>query len=123
MGLMQSFIYKISALVAVIALLSAFFNGVSMPTSIIRAGLIFLGTLVLFVVLLNIMRWAITTTTVIDNMNEAKEAEKKKVDINERNKLQGELISEVLRKKTKINSTELSKVKNDEDVELESNVG
>ncbi len=70
---MHSFIYKFSAFVATVALVGALLNGVSMPTGVLRAGLVFLGTLLLFVVGLNLVRWAIVTTTIIEQ-NEADNA-------------------------------------------------
>lgn len=82
---MHSFIYKFSAFIAIIALVGALLNGVSMPTGVLRAGLVFLGTLLLFVLGLNLVRWVVITTTIIeqneaDNAanNEVKEAPVKK---------------------------------------------
>lgn len=76
MGLMQRFILKFSFFVSVIALLSALFSGVSIQTSVIRASVTLLGTMLLFIILLNVMRWAIITTTVIEN--HGKEEDRKK---------------------------------------------
>lgn len=73
---MQKFIYKFAILIAMITLITAFLNGVSLPTSLIRAGLIFIGTLLLFFMALALMRWTVITTTIIDQNNEQKNREK-----------------------------------------------
>jgi hypothetical protein len=85
MGLMQRFMFKFSFFVSVIALLSALFSGVSVTTSVIRASLILLGTMVLFIVLMNVMRWSIITTTVIE-YHEKEEEQKKKETASEKTK-------------------------------------
>ena len=54
-------------------MVGALLNGVSMPTGVLRAGLVFLGTLLLFVVGLNLVRWVVITTTIIEQ-NEADKA-------------------------------------------------
>ncbi len=76
MGLMHRFIYKFSIFVSIITLVTAFMNGVSPMTTILRTGIVFLGTMFLFVIFLNIMRWAIVTTTIIEKQNEETDKEK-----------------------------------------------
>ncbi|NOG43856.1 MAG: hypothetical protein HND50_01385 [Calditrichaeota bacterium] len=72
---MHRFIYKFAVFVSVITLVTALMNGVSIMTTFVRTGLVFLGTLILFVVFLNVMRWAIVTTTIIEKHDEETENE------------------------------------------------
>lgn len=74
MGLMHRFMYKFAAFIAIIAFMTAMLNGVSISTSLFRSGLIFLGTLLVFILALNLMRWSIVSTTVLQNYEIAKEA-------------------------------------------------
>ena len=76
MGLMHRFIYRFAIFVSLITLVSALMNGVSIMTTFIRTGLVFLGTLILFIIFLNLMRWAIVTTTIIEKHDEETEKEK-----------------------------------------------
>lgn len=76
MGLMHRFIYRFSIFVSLITLVSALMNGVSIMTTFIRTGLVFLGTLFLFIIFLNLMRWAIVTTTIIEKHDKETEKEK-----------------------------------------------
>lgn len=73
---MQRFIFKFSVFASVAAFIGALLNGVSVLTSVIRAGLVMFGTLVLFIVLMNVLRWAIISTTVIE-IHDNEEKEKK----------------------------------------------
>lgn len=75
MGLMQRFIFKFSVFASIAAFIGALLNGVSVLTSVMRAGLVMFGTLVLFIVLMNVLRWAIISTTVIE-MHDHDEKEK-----------------------------------------------
>ncbi len=76
MGLMHRFIYKFSIFASLITFVSALLNGVSVMTTVLRSGLVFLGTLILFIIFLNIMRWAIVATTIIEKHVEESEEEK-----------------------------------------------
>ncbi len=73
---MHRFIYKFAIFVSILSVVGALLNGVSIMTTLIRAGLVFLGTLLLFIVFLNIMRWAIASTTIIEQHAEESEKEK-----------------------------------------------
>lgn len=73
MGLMHRFIYKFSIFAGLAALVVALLNGVSIPTSVFRAVLVFLGVLLLFIILLNVLRWAIISTTIIEKHEEENE--------------------------------------------------
>lgn len=85
---MHSFMYRFAAFAAIIALLGAFLNGVSMPTSMLRAGLVFLGTLVLFIAALSLMRWTVIATTIVEQNHpdddELETAEKTSVQTTEK---------------------------------------
>jgi uncharacterized membrane protein len=85
MNVMHRFIYKFSIFVAIIALISALLSGVSVMTTFIRTGLVFLGTILLFVILLNVMRWAIETTTIIDKHNEEEKQNEEEVQEQKKN--------------------------------------
>ena len=56
MGRLRSIIYKFAILIAVLSLVTSILNGVSLFTSIIRSSIVFLLTLVVIVVLLNLVR-------------------------------------------------------------------
>ena len=73
---MHRFIYKFAIFVSILSVVGALLNGVSIMTTLIRAGLVFLGTLLLFIIFLNIMRWAIVSTTIIEQHEEESEKEK-----------------------------------------------
>jgi len=66
MGLMQKFLINFSVFAGAIALITALINGVSIGTGLFRAGLVFLGTMLLFIVALHTIRWAIIATTIVD---------------------------------------------------------
>ena len=80
---MQRFIYKFSFFIGVIALITALASGVSLITSVIRASLVLLGTMTLFVVALHVIRWAIISTTVIEHHEMEEEKQKQhKINLN-----------------------------------------
>jgi len=53
---LRSMIYKFAILIAVISLVTSILNGVSIYTSIIRSSVVFLLTMVVIVVVLNVVR-------------------------------------------------------------------
>lgn len=59
---MKRFIYKLSFFVAVLALLSSLLSGVSIITSALRSAIVFLATLLLIIIALNVLRWGILLT-------------------------------------------------------------
>jgi len=87
MGLMHRFMYKFSIFAASVASALALMQGASLVTSVFRGGVVFLGTLMFFIVALYIMRWAIVATTVVEVLEET---EKTSAD---KNKTKGELES------------------------------
>jgi len=76
MGRLRSIIYKFAILIAVISLVTSILNGVSLLTSIIRSSIVFLLTLVVIVVLLNLVRIVLNqkpkpVTDIEDGINNA----------------------------------------------------
>ncbi len=63
---MHRFMYKFSIFAASVASALALMQGASLVTSVFRGGVVFLGTLMFFIVSLYILRWVIVATTVVD---------------------------------------------------------
>lgn len=59
---MKKFIYKFALFVSVVAFVSSLLGGVSIVTSIARSGLVYLGTLLIVIISLNILRWSMART-------------------------------------------------------------
>ncbi len=75
---MKKVIYRLSFFVAVLALLSSLFSGVSIVTSIVRSAVVFLATLLLIIIALNVLRWGILLTAQDKNQEEKQVETKQK---------------------------------------------
>ncbi len=60
---LKSIIYRFAILVAVVSLITSFFSGVSLYTSLIRSGVVFLLTLIIVILVLNVIRRVLIHTT------------------------------------------------------------
>lgn len=60
---MKSFVYKIAVFVSVISLITSLLSGISILTSLVRSGMVFLGTLVFIIIALNLLRWSLTRSS------------------------------------------------------------
>lgn len=60
---MKSFVYKIAVFVSVLSLITSLLSGVSILTSLVRSGMVFLATLVVIIIALNLLRWSLTRST------------------------------------------------------------
>ncbi len=99
MGLMHRFMYKFSSFAAILATVLALTQGASLETAVFRGGVVFLVTLLFFILALYVLRWVIVATTVVEALegdDEQPEAEKKKASpAPEREKLnKGQVVTE-----------------------------
>jgi len=62
-GFMKSIVYKIAIFVSVISLVTSLLSGISIITSLIRSGMVFLATLVVIIIALNLLRWSLNKST------------------------------------------------------------
>ncbi len=60
---LKKFILRIAMLAAIITFLSCMLNGISIVTSIYRSVVVYLLSLLLVVIMLNILRWGIWMTS------------------------------------------------------------
>ncbi len=90
MGLMHRFMYKFSIFVASVAGALSLMQGASLVTSVFRGGVVFLGTLLFFIVALYLMRWAIVATTVVEVLDGGGEEEEESAPA-PKNRMKGQL--------------------------------
>jgi len=78
---MHRFIYKFSVFASAFAGALSLMNGTSIVTALFRAGVVFLGTLAVFVLALHVLRWAIVATTVVEALDELDGEEDKDITV------------------------------------------
>ncbi len=59
---MKSLIYKFAFWVSIIAFVTSLLNGVTLFTSLMRSGLVFMATLFVVIISLNMLRWSLLST-------------------------------------------------------------
>ncbi len=58
---MSAIFYKFALLIAMVTLVMCLLSGISILTSLFRAGVVFLGTLFVIVVALFVLRWVVNS--------------------------------------------------------------
>ena len=56
---MKSLIYKFAFLISIIAFVSGLLNGISLFTSLFRSVLVFMATIFVVIISLNMLRWSL----------------------------------------------------------------
>lgn len=56
---MKQFVYRLSLFVTIVTFITCLLSGISLATSIIRSAIVFLVTLFIIIVALNILRWGL----------------------------------------------------------------
>ena len=67
---LRKFILRIASLAAVITFVTCALNGITLLTSIFRCAVVYLITILLAVIMLNILRWGVLATTPANNLPE-----------------------------------------------------
>lgn len=62
---MKSGLYKIAILLSLANLISCILGGITIYTSVLRSVIVFLGTLLVFTIFLNVLRWGLTSNLFI----------------------------------------------------------
>ena len=64
---MKGIVYKIAIFIALTSFVTSILNGISIATSIIRSGVVFLITLVVIIIALNLLRWGLMKSMPVTN--------------------------------------------------------
>lgn len=80
---LRKFILRIASLAAVITFVSCALNGITLLTSVFRSAVVYLLTILLAVIMLNILRWGVWATSPSTNLPDKKESEKPKEEKSE----------------------------------------
>ncbi|EHO42266.1 hypothetical protein [Caldithrix abyssi] len=78
---LRKLILRIASLAAIITFVTCALNGISLMTSIFRSAVVYLLTILLAVIMLNILRWGVLATSPPDTLpkkQERKEQTEKK---------------------------------------------
>ncbi len=73
---LRKFILRIASLAGIIAFISCALNGISLFTSILRSVIVYLLTILLAVIMLNLLRWGVVATSPPNNLPEKEEGKK-----------------------------------------------
>ncbi len=81
---LRKFILRVASLAGVITFISCALNGITLMTSIFRSVVVYLLTILLAVIMLNILRWGVWATSPSStNLPDTKESEEQKQEKSE----------------------------------------
>ncbi len=80
---LKKFILRIAMLAALITFLSCMLNGISIATSIYRSVVVYLLSLLLVVIMLNILRWGIWITSSTESVPKTDGLSNQEENVNE----------------------------------------
>ena len=64
---MKQGLYKIATLISIANFISCVFGGITIPTSLLRSVIVFIGTLFVFALFMFVLRWGLTNSFFMHN--------------------------------------------------------